>query len=359
MREKVKYQQLETNKLLIIFNLIVTIWMVICPILFAKNLFPWDESSTSLFIVILLSIILPFLFVFFFSYSKGKKTWCLITSLVFTLVIVVFVVYIILKAIYNENKNRIAGVTNDITRVILEGKLSEVLGVWLLVILIIIFACYYLSVFKLVKIKNVSKQYQFKKLINDSFEKIGILSSIITILILINDIIQVYLNPYINQYNEEVEFGVSDSALAIDLIILIVIGIPIYSSYLWLITYSVCCLLSECVNRNIFKKRYYKKRYYKFFLDENNPETLKVILNCGFENFVNQEIDKQIPKIFDIEKFEYAYNLYIDDLKIKYDELPPDEKLKYLPDNMKDFAYSLFYNKKELEKYKTEEVSEN
>ena len=101
--------------------------------------------------------------------------------------------------------------------------------------------------------------------------------------------------------------------------------------------------LEKIKNGSLNRAEYFKK---------NNPEVLDFIMEEALNNYTVEKNRNNVPPSFTSPEAQRAYN---DSLKQKYrlefEKLSCDEKMKYVRNNVKDFAYSLLTNRNELIDY--------
>lgn len=101
--------------------------------------------------------------------------------------------------------------------------------------------------------------------------------------------------------------------------------------------------LENIKNGSLNRAEYFKK---------NNPEVLDFIMEEALNNYIAEKNRNNVPPSFTSPEAQKAYN---DSLKQKYrlefEKLSCDEKMKYVRNNVKDFAYSLLTNRNELIDY--------
>ena len=101
--------------------------------------------------------------------------------------------------------------------------------------------------------------------------------------------------------------------------------------------------LENIKNGSLNRAEYFKK---------NNPEVLDFIMEEALNNYTVEKNRNNVPPSFTSPEAQRAYN---DSLKqkcrLEFEKLSCDEKMKYVRDNVKDFAYSLLTNRNELIDY--------
>lgn len=101
--------------------------------------------------------------------------------------------------------------------------------------------------------------------------------------------------------------------------------------------------LENIKNGSLNRAEYFKK---------NNPEVLDFIMEEALNNYTAEKNRNNVPPSFTSPEAQRAYN---DSLKqknrLEFEKLSCDEKMKYVKNNAKDFAYSLLTNRNELIDY--------